>query len=341
MNENLALWHAVERTDPAHVKAITGKAYRGNSPKPHYLIHKATETFGPCGLGWGFDIVEEKLLDGALLAPGFYERIHTARVRVWYEWGGKRGTVEHVGQTAFCGKRKSGDGFTDEDAPKKSVTDALIKALSMIGFAGDIFMGRFDDSKYVNDLRREIADEERNGNDDRFVPNAAARKTTRGPDWGKPAAAKRNGDWEAFQADLMDAQSAVSLQRLRDDYVQNKYPNWTPTWRENADEEFEKRLAQFSQGDALQETMESLTGEPQTRAEYIQTCHDFIAAETNESVLMKWWQGEASARRRFSLNPGEVLDLKNRVIERRKELTPDAPHGRDVSGRPLELTEAG
>ena len=51
--------------------------------------------------------------------------------------------------------RSSGKPFTDEDAPKKSVTDALVKALSMIGFAGDIFMGRYDDSKYVNDLKAE------------------------------------------------------------------------------------------------------------------------------------------------------------------------------------------
>ncbi len=163
MTENLTLWKQVEKTDPAHTKPITGKAYKGNSPKPHYIVLKATEAFGPCGIGWGFEIVEEKLLDGALLAPGFYERIHMARVRVWYEWNGKRGTVEHVGQTVFSGRRRDGTPFTDEDAPKKSVTDGLIKALSMIGFAGDIFLGRYDDSKYVNDLKREIADEQDNG----------------------------------------------------------------------------------------------------------------------------------------------------------------------------------
>ncbi|MET3481594.1 hypothetical protein [Methylobacterium sp. 1973] len=159
MSENLTLWRQIERTDPSQVKGITGKAYKGNSPKPHFLIFKATETFGPCGLGWGFEIVEEKLLDGALIAPDFHERIHMARVRVWYEWKGKRGQVEHVGQTAFCGKRNNGQTYTDEDAPKKSVTDALVKALSMIGFAGDIFMGRYDDSKYVSDIKRDFEQE--------------------------------------------------------------------------------------------------------------------------------------------------------------------------------------
>lgn len=153
--ENTTLWDSLAKTPPEQTKPITGKAYTGTSPKPYWLVRRATETFGPCGIGWGFSIVEEKLLDGAMTEKGFPARIHMARVRVWYEWNNKRGEVEHVGQTEFCGVRKSGQPFTDEDAPKKSVTDALTKALSMIGFAGDIFMGRYDDSKYVDDLKQE------------------------------------------------------------------------------------------------------------------------------------------------------------------------------------------
>lgn len=149
-NANTSLWSAVEKTDPNHVKPITGKMYRGNSPKPYYLVRKATEVFGPCGIGWGFEILREHVEDGSA-----GDKVHIAHVRVWYNWNGQRGTVEHVGQTMLAGKNKNGT-FTDEDAPKKSVTDALVKALSMIGFAGDIFIGRYDDSKYVDDLRREV-----------------------------------------------------------------------------------------------------------------------------------------------------------------------------------------
>jgi hypothetical protein len=157
--DNLDLWHAVEKTDPGQVKPITGKSYGGTSPKPHYLVLKATETFGPCGIGWGYTIVDERIEDAGA------EKLSIARVRVWYKWKGERGEVEHVGGTQFSGVRSSGKPFADEDAPKKSVTDALVKALSMIGFAGDIFMGRYDDSKYVNELReeaRQAANSERN-----------------------------------------------------------------------------------------------------------------------------------------------------------------------------------
>lgn len=154
MEDNMKLWSLVEKTPLDQTKRITGKSYSGTSPKPHYLVQKATETFGPCGIGWGFT-VEERVERGALLSDGDFERMHIAKVKVWYKWEGERGEVEHIGGTPFSGVRSSGKPFTDEDAPKKSVTDALVKALSMIGFAGDIFMGRYDDSKYVSDLAEE------------------------------------------------------------------------------------------------------------------------------------------------------------------------------------------
>lgn len=156
--ENTALWDKVFPTDPRHVKKITGKPYQGNSPRPHYVVWRATQAFGPCGIGWGFNIIKREIVEGA---PG--EKVDIAHVRVWYHWNGKHGEVEHVGQTVFSGKRKTGEPFTDEDAPKKSVSDALTKALSLVGFSGDIFMGRYDDSKYVADTLAAIKEEERSG----------------------------------------------------------------------------------------------------------------------------------------------------------------------------------
>lgn len=149
-DNNLALWASIEKTDPSQTKPITGKPYKGTSPKPYFIVHEATKVFGPCGIGWGFTIVNERVEDGSA-----GDKVHIAHIKVWYRWNGERGEVEHIGQTMFAGKNKNGP-FTDEDAPKKSVTDALVKALSMIGFAGDIFMGRYDDSKYVNDTREEF-----------------------------------------------------------------------------------------------------------------------------------------------------------------------------------------
>src|ERR1017187_4995245 len=159
-NANLVLWESVEKTDPRQTKPITGKMYKRTSPKPYHKIYKTTETFGPCGIGWGFKILNERVEDGC-----GETKVHIAHVLVWYILDGVRGEVEHIGQTMFSGRRNDpggGEGkpYTDEDAPKKSVTDALIKALSMIGFAGDIFMGRYDDSKYVSAIATEFRQHE-------------------------------------------------------------------------------------------------------------------------------------------------------------------------------------
>lgn len=143
-NTNKALWDRVKVTDPKAVKPITGKQYQGNSPKPYWIVERLTEEFGPCGIGWGFSIINERM---ERLAED--EVLHVAVVQFWYLFDGKRGELEQIGQTRAVYPKKSGGLMVDEDAPKKSVTDALVKCASYIGFAGDIFSGRWDDSKYV------------------------------------------------------------------------------------------------------------------------------------------------------------------------------------------------
>ena len=45
----------------------------------------------------------------------------------------------------------------DSDCFKKATTDGLTKALSYLGFNADIFLGKFEDSKYVEQLKEEFA----------------------------------------------------------------------------------------------------------------------------------------------------------------------------------------
>ena len=162
MSDNKALWLRVCVTDPKAVKEITGKQYKGNSPKPYWIVERLTDEFGPCGLGWGFSIISER-----------FERfsdtdsLHIAAVRFWYVLDGKRGELEQIGQTKATYTSAQGKFIVDEDAPKKSVTDALVKCASYIGFAGDIFAGRWDDSKYVQEAGREWEARKRSTNPER------------------------------------------------------------------------------------------------------------------------------------------------------------------------------
>lgn len=150
---NMSLWESVFVTDPAAVKPITGKPYKGSSPKPYWLIQRATEVFGPIGIGWGVDVQSER-----------FERLsetdvlHVAVVSVWYIRDGVRSsTFDQMGGTKAAYMNSKGSMVIDEDAGKKSVTDGMVKCLSMVGFAGDIFSGLWDDSKYVEWAAEETA----------------------------------------------------------------------------------------------------------------------------------------------------------------------------------------
>jgi hypothetical protein len=152
--DNLAIWRRVECTDPNYTTPMTGP-FNGTAVNPVYMIRKATELFGPIGIDWGYDIVEESFVEGQPF--GVKEdganvgncMVHILRLSFWYTSGGRIGRFEQFGQTSFIGVNSFGV-YTDGDVKKKSLTDALTKCLSYIGIAADVHMGRFDDSSYVN-----------------------------------------------------------------------------------------------------------------------------------------------------------------------------------------------
>lgn len=149
LSDNLKLWQSVEKTDPKYTKAFTkGGGFSGTAINATYLIRKATELWGPIGGNWGPEVVDEKYVPGA---EGTI--IHVLRINLRYP---PNGSVPSFGQTTFVGTNKNGL-FTDEEAPKKSLTDATTKALSMLGFSADVFLGLYDDNKYVSDRKQEFS----------------------------------------------------------------------------------------------------------------------------------------------------------------------------------------
>lgn len=153
MSDNMQLWDAVRTPDPAATKAFTrGGGFKGTATNAVYLIQRATELWGPMGTKWGVEIVDDRVIEGAPLLgkDGSVigrELLHVIRINLRHPGG----LVPGYGQTMLVGANKYGP-YTDEEAPKKSLTDALTKALSWLGFAADIHLGRWDDNKYVNQV---------------------------------------------------------------------------------------------------------------------------------------------------------------------------------------------
>lgn len=141
MTGNLETWERFADIDPKFTKAITGKAYKGTSPNPQYVIRCLTELFGPVGQGFGWDVVAEDF------TPLGDETLHWCRIRFWHT--DRANAFDSYGQTKAKYTTNSGKVMVDEDAPKKSLTDAIIKAASHVGIGANIFLGRWDDQKYV------------------------------------------------------------------------------------------------------------------------------------------------------------------------------------------------
>lgn len=161
----LQIWEKVQTTDPAFTRSFKRPCgFEGTAINPTYLVRKATGIFGPFGIGWGVELISESFVEGHVIGYPAAEGgqpvrsiVHVGRYEIWYELGGKRGSAKHYGQTTFVGKSSSGEIYTNEEAPKMSQTDAMCKALSMLGFGADVHLGLYDDSKYVQDLEAAFA----------------------------------------------------------------------------------------------------------------------------------------------------------------------------------------
>ncbi|MCW9159951.1 hypothetical protein [Klebsiella pneumoniae] len=164
--DNLALWKRVFKTDERFTKAFTQNG-GGTSINGTYLTMLATREFGPKGQGWGVDILEERFDTGApitrtikgadgnntweLIPDGMggilMEKHHVIKIRLWYLKNDVRGEEYAYGCTPYIYGSKYGP-ICDGEATKKSLTDATKKALSGLGFSGDIFMGLYDNPEY-------------------------------------------------------------------------------------------------------------------------------------------------------------------------------------------------
>lgn len=138
MTNNTRIWSQVEKTDPRHTKKVN---QRGGftAIEAHYQIMRATEVFGPVGDGWGYDCAP----------PIFHGDFIIIPVTLWH---GDRSTV--FGPVYGCAQILG--GRPDFDAPKKAMTDAITKGLSHLGFNADVFLGKFDDNKYVAEVNQEF-----------------------------------------------------------------------------------------------------------------------------------------------------------------------------------------
>lgn len=143
IKKNMALWNVISATNPKHTKKVKlGREF--TAIDPYSQIMEATKAFGPAGKGWGWEVAKVEYTPTDQIG---------VLVRLWH--GQKEHTLEQWGQAGlYIDKNKT---KPDTDCFKKATTDAVTKCLSYLGFNADVFLGQFDDNKYIEEMREKYA----------------------------------------------------------------------------------------------------------------------------------------------------------------------------------------
>lgn len=142
--DNLKLWGEVEKTDPAFTKKAKIGGMSITTIAPQYQIKMVTQQFGVYGKGWGFKNIE--------LSYDLVEKCNLVVFKGTFFFPG--GEFEIINSCKLYMDRKL--TMVDDNFAKKIETDALTKAISKLGFNADIFLGKFDDVRYVNEMKEEF-----------------------------------------------------------------------------------------------------------------------------------------------------------------------------------------
>jgi hypothetical protein len=143
MADNMDLWNAVCTTNPDYTKKVNQRGgFTDISPMHRYEI--MTQALGPVGIGWGFDVAWRYVGTG-------HDTVIVAEVTIWLQDRANTFGPISSGDRLYEERQDNAGNITykfDDEAWKKACTDALGKGLSMAGVCADVYLGRFDGSKY-------------------------------------------------------------------------------------------------------------------------------------------------------------------------------------------------
>jgi len=154
---NLELWGKVEKTDPKHTKGAKIGQMNITAICPQFQRKNATEIFGSYGIGWGIqpesEMINYQTIGDTVLA--------SYQATMFYVYGGNKGAFPISSSIKVSFITNGGKGYLkiDDEYMKKLQTDALTKGLSFLGFNSDVFEGKFDDNKYVQQMNNEFREQ--------------------------------------------------------------------------------------------------------------------------------------------------------------------------------------
>jgi len=145
VNEKMRIWDEVAQPPSSVLKPILAGRLAGKTDiSPQWRYRAATELWGPCGVGWKYEIYRlwtEPGSDGQVFAFAQVHLFYRNEVGEWSE------PVPGVGGSMLVAKEKAGL-YANDEAYKMAITDALSVAFKTLGFAAAVYMDQWDGSKY-------------------------------------------------------------------------------------------------------------------------------------------------------------------------------------------------
>lgn len=154
-NSNLKVWNEVSETNPNFTKKVEYGTRSFTTINATYQLEQATRLWGSYGHKWGIkslDLDFKPLDKEQILAIG--------RAVFYYPVEDKEASFP-ISSSIFVQEynNRYKSVMIDDEFAKKLETDITTKALSKLGFAADVFFGKYDDNKYLNDLKEKYKKE--------------------------------------------------------------------------------------------------------------------------------------------------------------------------------------
>ena len=142
--DKMEIWQALEKTPDEAKKPIEAGRLKGFTDiNPCWRMKRLTEVFGPCGIGWKFDILNTYTIPGA---DG--EVAAFVDILLYYKQDGEWSEgVPGLGGSMLVAKERNGMHTSDE-CFKMALSDAIGTACKALGMSADIYFSK-DRSKYT------------------------------------------------------------------------------------------------------------------------------------------------------------------------------------------------
>lgn len=144
MEDNLKIYNVVKKVPKEAQRPITGGRLKGKTEiNPMWRIKALTEQFGPCGIGWYYEVARQWLEpSGSEVAAFVNIQLY---IKVGDEWSKP---ISGVGGAMFVEQQKGG-AYVSDECYKMATTDAISVACKQLGIGADVYW-EADKTKYTD-----------------------------------------------------------------------------------------------------------------------------------------------------------------------------------------------